>query len=136
MSEEMMQSAQGTATLSSEWVETAARAAHEVNRVWCLVNGQAAVHWEEASDATKDSVRSGVNGVFNGNTPEKSHESWFARKEAEGWRYGPVKDEGKKEHPCFVPYHELSAIDRAKDTLFCTTVQAVIQALAYSHKLG
>ena len=29
------------------------------------------------------------------------------REEADGWKYGPVKDPEKKEHPCFVPYDDL-----------------------------
>jgi len=39
--------------------------------------------------------------------PEKSHESWMKVKEIDGWKWGPVKDPEKKEHPCMVPFSEL-----------------------------
>ena len=58
-------------------------------------------------------------------TPEQSHESWYKVKEAEGWKYGEVKDMEKKEHPCFLPYEELPDEQKAKDYLFRTTVHLV-----------
>lgn len=63
-----------------------------------------------------------------GNTPEQSHESWLAEKRAAGWKYGPVKDAGKKEHPCFVPYAELPAAQRVKDEIFVAVAKAVYEA--------
>jgi hypothetical protein len=57
-----------------------------------------------------------------------SHDSWLEEKRATGWRYGPVKDPEKKEHPCFVPYEQLPVEQRRKDHLF----QAVVRALSSS----
>jgi hypothetical protein len=59
-------------------------------------------------------------------TPENSHESWLAEKAAAGWKFGPKKDPEKKEHPCFRPYAELPADQKAKDYLF----RAVVHSLA------
>jgi hypothetical protein len=110
-------------------IEACARAAHEVNRAYCLAMGDASqVPWEEAPEWQKSSARNGVAGALSGNTPEQSHEGWLAEKAATGWRYGPVKDPEKKEHPCFVPYSELPADQRAKDDLFITTVRVVARA--------
>jgi hypothetical protein len=58
--------------------------------------------------------------------PAASHESWLAEKEATGWKYGPVKDADKKEHPCFVPYNELPPAQQSKDYLF----RAIVHGLA------
>jgi hypothetical protein len=50
--------------------------------------------------------------------PAASHENWLKLKIAEGWKYGPVKDPDKKEHPCCVPYEDLPIEQRIKDFLF------------------
>ena len=43
-------------------------------------------------------------------------------------RNGPVKDADRKEHPCFVPYDELPADQKAKDYMFCGIVEAFFRA--------
>lgn len=107
-----------------------ARAAHEVNRAYCIALGDGSQpSWEEAPDWQRSSALQGVTGALNGATPEQSHESWLAEKYATGWKYGPVKDPEKKEHPCFVPYAELPPEQRQKDLLFVTTVRAMAAAL-------
>jgi hypothetical protein len=58
-------------------------------------------------------------------TPADSHENWLAEKRQAGWKYGPVKDAEKREHPCFVPYEALSTHQRAKDALFLAIVRAL-----------
>lgn len=105
-------------------VELIARAAHSANRGYCQSlgdNSQPA--WDDAPDWQKDSARAGVRfHLANDVTPEQSHESWLAVKEADGWKYGPVKDADKKEHPCFVPYADLPADQKAKDFIFKSVV--------------
>ena len=111
-------------------IEACARAAHEVNRAYCIAIGETSQpSWEDAPDWQKSSARNGVSGALAGNTPEQSHESWLAEKAATGWKYGPTKDPEKKEHPCFVPYAELPAAQQAKDHLFTYTVRAVARVL-------
>lgn len=41
------------------------------------------------------------------------HEVWSANRIADGWTYGPVRDDAAKKHPCLVPYDELP--EREKD---------------------
>lgn len=41
------------------------------------------------------------------------HEVWARNRIADGWTYGPVRDDSKKEHPCLVPYEDLP--EREKD---------------------
>lgn len=114
-------------------IEACARAAHEVNRAYCLAIGDSSqTTYDAAPDWQRTSAINGARGVLAGNTPEQSHESWLAEKAATGWRYGPVKDPDKKEHPCFVPYIELPPSQQAKDDLFVSTVRAVASALGWS----
>lgn len=112
-------------------IEAAARAAHEVNRAYCLALGDTSQpSWETAPDWQRSSAINGVIGVIAGNGPEQSHESWLEEKRATGWVYGPVKDPDKKEHPCFVPYADLPPEQKQKDALYVTTVRAMLMALA------
>lgn len=110
--------------------ELCARAAHEVNRVYCLALGDdSQVPWEDAPEWQQVSALKGVEGVLAGNTPEQSRMGWLLEKQETGWKYGPVKDPEKKEHPCFVPYAELPPEQQKKDTLFVCTVRQMAAAL-------
>jgi hypothetical protein len=111
-------------------LEACARAAHEVNRAYCLALGdQTQLPWEEAPDWQRSSAIKGVAGALDGNTPEQAHESWLREKAETGWKYGPVKDPEKREHPCCVPYADLPAEQRVKDYLYLAVVRAMAAAL-------
>ncbi len=43
------------------------------------------------------------------------HEVWAQNRIKEGWRYGPVRDDDKKLHPCLVPYEELPESEKEYD---------------------
>lgn len=121
--------------------EACARAAHEANRAYCLAIGDySQVSWDDAPEWQRTSCINGVRGVLiNGNGPRESHASWLAEKAATGWKYGPVKDPEKKEHPCFVPYDELPHEQRQKDALFVAVVRMVksaVYAVAQSSMVG
>lgn len=114
-----------------------AKMAHEINRAYCLAIGDTSqTTWEDAPDWQKDSAVKGV--IFhleNPNaTPENSHESWLKEKEADGWKYGPVKNPETKEHPCFVPYAELPVEQKAKDYLFRQAVHSAAGVVITSLK--
>lgn len=101
---------------------------HAINAAYCQSMGDdSQPTWEDAPDWQRNSAIAGVEmHLANPDaTPEQSHESWYAQKEAEGWTYGEVKDAEKKEHPCFLPYDELPIEQKAKDYLFRTTVHLV-----------
>jgi len=46
---------------------------------------------------------------------ENVHEVWSATRIAQGWSYGPVRDDVKKEHPCLVPYEQLPEEEKILD---------------------
>lgn len=103
-----------------------ARVAHEINRAYCFAlgdNSQPA--WESAPAWQRDSAVKGVEFHLNnpGTPPSASHDAWLQEKCDAGWKYGPLKDPVKKEHPCFVPYEKLPVEQRAKDFLFGAVVE-------------
>ena len=110
--------------------ETAARAAHEVNTVYCRAIGDAlSPTWDGLTEAQRAGVIAGALHAMDGGSPEDSHNLWLATRAAEGWTFGPVKDFAAKTSPCFLPYAELPEAQRRKDTLFQATVRAVANAL-------
>ncbi len=107
-----------------------AAAAHEANAAYCRgIGDDSQPTWAAAPQWQRDSAILGAQGALKGNTPQQSHEGWLAQKEADGWRYGPVKDPDKKEHPCFVPYADLSDAQQIKDEIFIRVVTSVAMAL-------
>lgn len=113
-------------------VEDIAHIVHEANRAYCASLGDMTQKpWSEAPDWQKISAAKGVEGIASGviTKPEESHESWLAEKERTGWKYGSVKDEAAKEHPCFVPYKDLPAAQQVKDSLFFAIVRALLPFL-------
>lgn len=109
--------------------EDIARVCHEINRAYCAALGDnSQPPWEEAPEWQRSSAVNGAKHMLGnpGAKPSDSHESWLKEKAADGWKYGPVKDPEKKEHPCFVPYDELPVEQKVKDYLF----QAVVRTLA------
>lgn len=117
-------------------VKQIAQIVHEANRAYCQTIGDdSQVPWAEAPEWQRESAINGVDGILTGAImkPEQSHESWLAEKERTGWKYGPVKDAEKKEHPCFVAYSELPPEQQAKDAIFFAIVRACAIHHEYAH---
>jgi hypothetical protein len=117
--------------MDQEKIVWIAQACHEANRAWCLAHGDTSQPaWEVAPSWQRESAVSGVQGALNGNDPEASHENWMRQKIRDGWKYGPVKDPEKKEHPCLVAYSDLPPEQRAKDAIFVAVVRAFAEAFS------
>lgn len=113
-----------------ENVEKIAKVCHEVNRAYCLANGDnSQPAWEDAPEWQRQSAINGVQfHMANPDSkPEDSHENWMKEKVADGWVYGPVKNPETKEHPCMVPYNLLPLEQRTKDYLFISVVRAMAE---------
>jgi len=109
-------------------IEAIAKVCHEANRAYCATLGDSSqVPWDGAPAWQRVSAVKGVEfNLANPDAPPSaSHDSWLREKEATGWKYGPVKDAEKKEHPCFVPYEQLPEEQRKKDALFKAIVAAL-----------
>jgi hypothetical protein len=106
-----------------------AKMCHEVNRKYCQsIGDNSQLSWEESPQWQQDSAINGVSfQLANPEAPASaSHDSWLEEKRNTGWKYGPIKDPDKKEHPCFVPYEELPVEQQIKDHLFKAVCKALI----------
>jgi hypothetical protein len=109
-----------------------AMAAHEANRVYCRALGDLSQPlWDDAPEWQQKSALVGVDGVFAGNGPGASHESWLKAKAEAGWKWGPAKDIEAKLHPCIMPFDQLPFEQQQKDHLFVATVHSIAAALGH-----
>lgn len=109
--------------------EDIARIAHEANAEYCRTIGDhSQPQWDDAPAWQQQSAVKGVEYHMShpDSKPCDSHNSWLTEKAQAGWKYGPVKDPEKKEHPCFLPYEELPRAQQAKDYLFSAVVKALM----------
>lgn len=60
------------------------------------------------------------------------HEVWAANRMAEGWTYGPVRDDRLRQHPCLVPYEELPEIEKDYDRATSQETLRLILKLGFS----
>jgi hypothetical protein len=114
-------------------VEQIARVCHETNRAYCeSIGDMTQKPWDDAEEWQRQSAIAGVNyAVNNPKAPASAqHEAWLQDKQVAGWKYGPVKNTDKKEHPCMVPYSELPMEQRMKDHLFRAVVKAFLEGRA------
>lgn len=112
-------------------IHQVARVCHETNRAYCETLGDFSQKpWDLAEEWQRDSARKGVEfTIANPHaSPASQHEAWMRDKIGDGWKFGPVKDASKKEHPCIVPYHDLPIEQRLKDHLFQMIVAAFVGA--------
>lgn len=101
---------------------------HEANRELCHSLGDdSQPAWNVAPQWQQDSAKQSILAIIADPslTPEQVHVVWSNVKLSAGWKYGPVKDAEKKEHPSLVPYSTLSPGERYKDMVFRSLVAAL-----------
>ncbi len=59
------------------------------------------------------------------------HDVWSAGRIAQGWTWGPKRDDEKKENPCLVPYEELPESEKEYDRNTSIETLKVILSLGY-----
>lgn len=62
---------------------------------------------------------------------ENAHEIWAENRRNEGWSYGPVRDDAKKQTPDMVPYAELTDSEREYDRATAMRSIKLLKKLGY-----
>ena len=65
---------------------------------------------------------------------ENVHEVWSEGRIKEGWKYGEVRNDAKKETPCLVPYNELPESEKEFDRNTALETIKLIIKLGYDIK--
>ena len=65
-----------------------------------------------------------------------THEVWAAGRIADGWSYGPVRDDAERKHPCLIPYEELSEEEKDFDRATSMETLKLAVKLGYIIKRG
>jgi len=60
-----------------------------------------------------------------------THDVWARQRMNDGWRYGPERHDGRKEHPSLVPYEDLSEDEKEYDRNTALETLKAIIALGY-----
>lgn len=64
---------------------------------------------------TQDVVLPEELKLFAEQMAKNVHEVWAATRIAQGWTYGPERNDAEKKHPCLVPYEELPENEKVYD---------------------
>ena len=62
---------------------------------------------------------------------ENAHDLWAAQRIKDGWKYGPRRDDRRREHPCLVPYADLPESEKEYDRQTALGSLRAILALGY-----
>ena len=65
---------------------------------------------------------------------ENVHDVWAQGRIKDGWTYGPVRDDDKKQTPCLVPYSDLSEAEKEYDRNTALETIKLILSLGYEIK--
>ena len=60
-----------------------------------------------------------------------AHDIWARQRMADGWRYGPSRDDAQRRHPCLVPYEKLPESEKQYDRNAAMETLKAILALGY-----
>ena len=59
------------------------------------------------------------------------HEIWADHHLKDGWKFGPARDDAKKEHPCLRPFQELPEAEQEYDRRAVRDTLRAILTLGY-----
>jgi len=62
---------------------------------------------------------------------ENTHENWALQRIADGWQFGPNRNDEKKTHPCLIPYDQLPNSEKQYDRNTAMETLKAIVALGY-----
>lgn len=61
-----------------------------------------------------------------------AHDVWSKKRIDDGWRYGAMRDDAAKTHPCLVPYADLPESEKDYDRVMVAEVIRASVALGYT----
>jgi hypothetical protein len=62
---------------------------------------------------------------------KNAHEVWAQERIAQGWHYGPSRNDARKEHPSLVPYDELPESEKVFDRNTAMGTLKALMAMGY-----
>ena len=62
---------------------------------------------------------------------ENAHDTWAEQRIAEGWSWGPERDDQSKKHPDLAPYDDLPASEKEYDRKMAMGTLKLILSLGY-----
>lgn len=62
---------------------------------------------------------------------ENAHDVWAAERQAQGWTYGPTRDDAKRQTPCMVPYSQLPDSEKKFDRDMAVGTIKLLKKLGY-----
>ena len=62
---------------------------------------------------------------------ENAHDIWARARMDEGWTYGPVRNDAKKQHPDLVPYSRLPDSEKDYDRIMAMNTLRLVRRLGY-----
>lgn len=63
-----------------------------------------------------------------------THDLWAANRMAEGWTWGPVRNETLLQHPDLVPYDQLPESEKTYDRMISSEILKFILSIGYEIK--
>ena len=62
---------------------------------------------------------------------ENTHDLWARQRLADGWTFGPQRNDTRKTHPSLIPYKDLSESEKTYDRLTAMETLRAILSLGY-----
>lgn len=63
---------------------------------------------------------------------ENAHEIWAEARRSEGWRFGPTRNDVRKEHPDMIPYYELPEGEKYYDRAMALNTIRLVKKLGFN----
>lgn len=109
-------------------VQVMAQLVHATLSHWASLHGQAPFpDWEHAPDWMQSATHKSVQYALDNPkcTSGDLHEAWSQARTAEGWIYGPVKNETAKTHPMLIDFDKSPEFEKRKDALLIAIVRSL-----------
>jgi ryanodine receptor 2 len=81
-------------------------------------------------DTAHESLPAGLEPLVE-RLAEHNHDVWAKQRIAEGWKWGPTRDDHAKHHPDLVPYSDLSDSEKQYDRNSVIETLKAIVSLGY-----